>query len=76
MEESMCSCCWREEETMVHVLWSCLVAQDLWGSGYMIFQKCAFTGDGIMQFMEFYLDRLKIEELNLMAVIARRIWLR
>lgn len=71
----MCPCCCREQETVVHVLWSCPAAQDVWGIGSMIFQKCAFNGDMIMQFMEFCLDRLKIEELNLMAVIARRIWL-
>jgi hypothetical protein len=76
VEESMCLCCCREEETVVHILWFCPVAQDVWGSGSMIFQKCAFNGDRIMQFMEFCLDRLKIEELNLMAVIVRRIWLR
>jgi hypothetical protein len=48
----------------------------VWGSGSMIFQKCAFNGDTIMQFMEFCMDRLRAEDLNLMAVIARRIWLR
>jgi hypothetical protein len=25
---------------VVHVLGSCLAAQDVWGSGSMIFQKC------------------------------------
>jgi hypothetical protein len=73
VKESMCPCCCREEETVVHVLWSCPAAQDVWGSGSTIFQKCAFHGDRIMQFMEFCLDRLKLEDLNLMAVIARRI---
>jgi ribonuclease HI len=76
VEESMCPCCYREEETVVHVLWSCPAAQDVWGSGSMIFQKCAFNGDRIMQFMEFCLDRMKMDDFNLMAVIARRIWLR
>jgi hypothetical protein len=42
----------------------------------MIFQKCAFNGDRIIQFMEFCLDRLRMDDLNLMAIIARRIWLR
>jgi hypothetical protein len=63
-------------EHLNHVLWSCPAAQDVWESGSMIFQKCAFNGDRIMQFMEFCLDRLKMDDLNLMAVIARRIRLR
>jgi hypothetical protein len=53
VEESMCHSCCREEETVVHVIWSCSAAQDVWGSGSMIFQKCAFNGDKIMQFMKF-----------------------
>jgi len=57
-------------------LWSCPAAQDVWGGGSMIFQKCAFNGETIMQFMEFCMDRMRAEELNLMVVIAMRIWLR
>ena len=43
VEDCICPCCYREEETVVHVLWSCPAAQDVWGSGSMIFQKCAFA---------------------------------
>jgi len=48
MDESVCPYCCREEETVVHVLWSCPAAQDVWGSGSMIFQKFSFNGETIM----------------------------
>jgi hypothetical protein len=43
----------------------------LWGSGSLIFQKCAINGETITQFMEFCMDRFRAEDINLMTVIAR-----
>jgi hypothetical protein len=43
----------------------------VWGSGSLIFQKCAINGETITQFMEFCMDRFRAEDINLMTVIAR-----
>jgi hypothetical protein len=59
VEDSSCPCCCREEETVVHVLWSCPAAQDVWGGGTLIFQKCAFNGETVQQFRDFCMDRLR-----------------
>jgi hypothetical protein len=76
VKDNNCPCCLRERESGLHALWTCPAAQDVWGGGLVIFQKCAFLGDTFMQLVEFCLDRLNTEELSLMAVISRRIWLR
>jgi len=76
VKDNKCPCCFREMELGLHALWTCLVAQDVWGGGSVIFPKCAFLGDTFMQLVEFCLDRLNTEELSLMVVISRRIWLR
>jgi hypothetical protein len=39
------SCYIRESESSLHAIWRCPVAQDVWGRGPVLFQKCAFMGD-------------------------------
>jgi hypothetical protein len=73
VEDGICPCCWKEEETIVHVLWLCPAAQDVWGGGSSIFQKCCYAGTSFMQIFECCLARFTNEELDLLAVLARRI---
>lgn len=42
----------------------------------MSFQKCSFIGDNFMQLLEYCIKRFSSEDLDLMTVISRRIWLR
>jgi len=39
VEDNLCPCCTREAESVLHALWSCLAAQDVWGGGTIVFQK-------------------------------------
>jgi hypothetical protein len=40
------------------------------------FQKCSFMGDNFIQLVEYCIERFSSEDLDLKAVISRRIWLR
>jgi hypothetical protein len=48
VKDNICPCCCREMESGLHALWTCPAAQDVWGGGSRIFQKCAFLGDTFM----------------------------
>jgi hypothetical protein len=42
VENDLCPCCHSEVESVIHVLWECPGAQDVWGCGPILFQKCPF----------------------------------
>ena len=44
VKDPFCPICEREPETVVHALWGCLVAMDVWGGGKRIFQKFTYGG--------------------------------
>jgi hypothetical protein len=58
VENEYCPCCCRESESGLHALWNYPTAQDLWGGGFLIFQKIAFVGESFMQLVEFCLHKL------------------
>ncbi|XP_062147743.1 uncharacterized protein LOC133856702 [Alnus glutinosa] len=74
VENESCPCCCRDAD--IHALWNCPAAQDVWGGGTLIFQKTVFVGETFMQLVEFCMGRFSIRDMELMAVLSRRIWLR
>jgi hypothetical protein len=75
--ESKCSLyCQIEEESTLHALWTCPAARDIWGCAKSRFQKCSFGGTNFRLLLEFCMERFDRNNLDLMAVVARRIWLR
>jgi hypothetical protein len=76
VEDNVCPCYLRDVESGLHAIWSCPAAQDVWGGGSVLFQKCAFMGDSFLQVVDNCMDRFTKEDLGLMTVISRRIWLR
>jgi len=66
--------CGRAEETIIHALWNCPVAQDVWGSKLSIFHKCGSEASSFMALFEHCLSRFSGEQVALLAVIALRIW--
>jgi len=61
-----CPCCEFEDETILHVLWECPAAKD----------KCSCSAPDFKALFEYVMNRFTKEQLALMAVICRRIWLR
>ena len=70
------STCGREDETVLHVLWLCLAAVDVWSVGCKIFQKWPSDGRDFIQLVEKVLQRCDIEDTQLFVEIACQVWLR
>lgn len=76
VEDSFCPYCKIYEESTLHALWCCPGAQDVWDSGSALFQKCPTDVYNVTDLLEFLMHRLDMDNLSLMATLARRIWLR
>ncbi|XP_075636927.1 uncharacterized protein LOC142609203 [Castanea sativa] len=72
--EDKCQLCTKEVETTVHALWECAVVQDVWVGSISKLQKGPSVFRDTLQLMEFLVDRLTVEELELFWVLAWIIW--
>jgi hypothetical protein len=68
--------CKTERETVIHVLWTCLTAQDVWGGSLSNFQKCGTNYSSFLTLFEDFQVHFKKETMELMVITARRLWLR
>ena len=59
---------------MTHALWECATMQDIWSSSISRLQKGSSVFSDTLQLMEFLVDRLSVEELELFWVQAWIIW--
>lgn len=60
-----CSICIRESESTIHAIWECAAVQDIWVGSIRKLQKQNLTHTDVMQLMEYLIDRLTREELEL-----------
>jgi len=58
------------------LIWSCPAAQDVWGSSPLIFQKSCSWGTSFLSTFASFLMCCNNDDLDLLAVLARWIWLR
>ncbi|XP_059429095.1 uncharacterized protein LOC132162892 [Corylus avellana] len=73
-EDPLCPVCGIKVETTWHVLWSCPVAKDIWSRCNRKTQKSSVNQEEFMLIWEELLQHLNIEDMELMAVVARQIW--
>jgi ribonuclease HI len=73
---SVCPICESEEEDILHVLWKCPAAVDVWGCGKLKFQKMSVDGLNFIGLFEELVERCDISDLTTFAVTARLLWLR
>ncbi|XP_059451054.1 uncharacterized protein LOC132181841 [Corylus avellana] len=76
IENPKCLICELEDETVVHILWNCPSAADVWGARERVFQKSSLCGRTFFQLAEEMFARCDREEIIQFAGLARRIWLR
>jgi ribonuclease HI len=76
VKEIMCPICLREEESIEHSIWTCLLAADVWCCGPISLQKSHGQGLCFAELLEMVINRCSRKEVELFAVMARRIWLR
>ncbi|XP_042958006.1 uncharacterized protein LOC122293492 [Carya illinoinensis] len=76
IEEKSCLMCEVEEETIMHVLWECPAANNLWGNDESCVKKWARSESNFMSLWEKLMDRLHKNQLEEMTVLLRKVWLR
>ncbi|XP_062151892.1 uncharacterized protein LOC133860272 [Alnus glutinosa] len=71
VEVATCPCYEAAEETLIHAIWACPAAQDVWGSHLSYFHKCSWV---VLSFRELFAKGLQFfprEIVELMTVVAQ-----
>jgi hypothetical protein len=76
VDDCSCPCCGSEEETTIHDVWSCPATQYVWGEKFSCFQKCNTHLSSFVHLLEYSLQRFSKDQVELLAVVARKVWLR
>lgn len=75
LEEAKCPICQQEEEFVIHMIWNCPAAVDVWAKGNSPVSKWkSYEGDVMRLWTKIYL-RLRKTKVEETVVIMRRIWL-
>lgn len=74
VKDSRCSLCKQSSESVLHVLWECGVAQDVWVGNRIYVQKCARAHNDIKQLLKDLIGRLTTEDMDLILVQCWIIW--
>jgi hypothetical protein len=76
IQDPSCPCCGLAVESVIHCLWSCPAASDVWGDLLSCFQKCSSFQFSFMHLLEYCFQTFEKDKVELMLVVARNIWLR
>jgi hypothetical protein len=76
IQDPSCPCCGLAVENVIHCLWSCPAAGDVWGDYRSCFHKCSSFQFSFMHLLEYCVQFFDKEKVELMLVVARNIWLR
>lgn len=74
IEENVCLICTRFLELVMHALWDCDATQDVWARNLAKQQKSSHRQSDIIQLVEYLLDRLLVEDMELFFVQSWLIW--
>ena len=72
----MCPLCEQEAKTTFHILWQCISARDVWGSGSAVFQKSCYSEPDFLQVAEDMISKCSTMEFQQFVGVARKLWLR
>ena len=76
VKEPFCPICGNEPETVLHALWSCPTAIDVWGNSTKSIQKYSSTGKSFLCIAEDIMEKGGNEDFGLFVQLARQIWYR
>jgi hypothetical protein len=76
LSDPLCPLCKQEVETTFHILWQCISARDVWGSGSVIFQKSCYSKPDFLHVTEDMITKCTTLEFQQFVGVARRLWLR
>lgn len=74
VEDEICPICYKEVETISHVLWSCPIANDVWAERQSLFHKWSSSNMDFVNLWEKLQEKFKPETLEEKAVIFRGLW--
>ncbi|XP_040998224.1 uncharacterized protein LOC121244278 [Juglans microcarpa x Juglans regia] len=75
-QNPLCPICGRDEETVIHILWSCPSSVDVWAKPSSPVHKCATEEVDFLELWSKLMNRLQKGEMEWVATIMHRIWLR
>ena len=70
LKDARCCFCHRADESVLHVLWECGAAQDVWVGSAIRFQKFGTMQVDFGQLVASLMPRLSLEELDFFWVIC------
>ena len=70
IDDAMCPICMRFPESTIHVLWECDAAQDFWVGSLKILQKGVSGMIDMLHLIEYLLDQVESQELEVVLVQA------
>lgn len=73
-ESAQCCFCHKETDSVLHVLWSCGAAQDVWAGSLGRLQKSCSKQNDFVQLVIGLMVKLSSKEWNLFWVICWQIW--
>ncbi|KAJ0096619.1 hypothetical protein Patl1_27305 [Pistacia atlantica] len=76
IEEPFCTSCCLEEEDVLHALWGCVAAKDIWSSCSRIFQKMNNNFTDFRELVMVLLSKLEEKYLAEFGVVVSKIWQR
>ena len=68
LDVSLCELCEQNHDSVLHALWSCGVAQDVWAGSLSTIQKCKTDQVDMLGLLEYLMARLSLEELEFFFV--------
>ena len=74
IENATCNFCQRDEETILHALWGCGAAQDVWAGSVVCFQKCGTVFHDFRKLVEEIMVKKTAEDVDLFLVTCWQIW--
>ncbi|KAF5475420.1 hypothetical protein F2P56_007226, partial [Juglans regia] len=76
VDHPLCPICNLEEETVVHVLWGCEAARDVWSQCSIKLQKCYLPQSSMLHLVEAIIVSMAPDVLQEFIIVAKRIWWR
>ena len=75
-DNTQCPICLQDAETIEHIVWECPSSNNVWGESTIKLQKCQKGGGDFQHIFLEVVKRCDQKEVDLFAVIARKIWMR
>jgi hypothetical protein len=76
VEDPLCPMCGRHAESTTHAIWSCDAARAVWTECPTRIQNCDVMEGNFLTLFGELSSRLKKADLELIAIVAQRIWFR